>query len=288
MKDRKDPDLTREKQTRSEQREEARAKAKALREQHKKGEQRKRLALQFGVGGAVIAVVALVAFALVSGANKETVVPANFSYNDGIKIGTNLEAFTPDYTPAPGEAGANVPNIQVYLDYQCPFCRDFELPNQSQIESWVTKGIATIEVHPISFLDGRGSPNEYSSRAANAAVCVAENSPNSFFKFNSLLFANQPEEGTNGPSNSELFDRAKEAGISNEAEIKSCIDEKRYGTWISNITTKALNENIPGTEYRVEGTPFVLVNNEPFKTEANADFYSPARFAQFLQSVSVN
>ena len=48
------PDLTREKQTRSEQREAARAKAKELREQHKKGEQRKRLALQFGVGGAVL------------------------------------------------------------------------------------------------------------------------------------------------------------------------------------------------------------------------------------------
>lgn len=280
--------MTREKQTRSEQREEARAKAKALREQHKKGEQRKRLALQLGVGGSVIAVVALVVFALVSGANKETVVPANMSFNDGIKIGTNLEAFTPDYTPAPGEAGANVPNIQIYLDYQCPFCRDFELPNQSQIESWVTKGIATIEIHPISFLDGRGTPNEYSSRAANAAVCVAELSPNSFFKYNSLLFANQPEEGTAGPSNSELFDRAKEAGISNEAEIKSCIDEKRYGAWISTITTKALNENIPGTNYKVEGTPFVMVNNEPFQTEANADFYSPARFAQFLQSKTVN
>lgn len=280
--------MTREKQTRSEQREAARAKAKALREQHKKGEARKRLALQFGVGGAVIAVIALVAFALVSGANKETAVPANFSYNDGIKIGTNLEAFTPDYTPAPGEAGTNVPNIQIYLDYQCPFCRDFELPNSSQIESWVSKGVATIEIHPISFLDGRGTPNEYSSRAANAAVCVAELSPNSFFKYNSLLFANQPEEGTAGPSNSELFDRAKEAGIANEAGIKSCIDEKRYGAWISTITTKALNENIPGTDYKVEGTPFVMVNNEPFKTEVNADFYSPARFAQFLQSVTVN
>lgn len=287
-KDRKDPILTREKQTRSEQREAARAKAKALREQQKKGEARKRIALQVGVGGSVIVVIALVAFALISGANKETAVPANMSFNDGIKIGTNLEAFTPSYTPAAGEAGTSAPNIQIYVDYQCPFCRDFELPNQSQIESWVTKGIATVEFHPISFLDGRGTPNEYSSRAANAAVCVAELSPNSFFKYNSLLFANQPEEGTAGPDNAELFDRAKEAGVTNEDEIQSCINEKRYGAWISEITTKALNENIPGTQYRVEGTPFVMVNNQPFKTEVNADFYSPARFAQFLQSVSGN
>ncbi len=280
--------MSREKQTRSEQREEARAKAKLMREQHKKDEKRKRAALQFGVGGAVIAVVGLVAFALISGANKETVEPKNMAFNYGIKIGTNLEAFTPDYTPAPGEGGVNVPNIQVYIDYQCPFCRDFELPNQSQFESWVTKGAATLEIHPISFLDGRGTPNEYSSRAANAAVCVAEYSPNSFFKFNSLLFENQPEEGLAGPDNSELFERAKEAGITNTSEIQSCINEKRFGAWVSDITSKTLNENIPGTQYRVEGTPFVMVNNQPFQTENNADFYSPARFAQFLQSVSVN
>jgi protein-disulfide isomerase len=280
--------LTREKINRSEQREAARAKAKELREQHRKGEKRKRLALQIGVGGAVVAVLGLVAFALVSGANKETVVPKNMSYNNGIKIGSNLEAFTADYTPVPGKNGANVPNIQIYLDYQCPVCQAFELPNASQVESWVKAGTATLEIHPISFLDGRGSPNEYSSRAANAAVCVAENSPNSFFRFNSLLFKNQPAEGTAGPDNNALFETAKQAGVLNEAEIKSCIDEKRYGPWISDVTTQALNENVPGTQYKIEGTPFVMINNQVFKTDVNADFFSPARFAQFLQTVAVN
>lgn len=281
--------MTPDKQTRSEQREEARAKAKSLREEQKKGERRKRLALQLGVGGSVIGVVALLGFALLSGtAGKSTAAPANMMFNDGIKIGTNLEAFTPDYTPAPGEGGTSVPNIQVYLDYQCPFCRDFELPNQSQIESWVTKGIATVQIHPISFLDGRGSPNEFSSRAANAAVCVAELSPNSFFKFNSVLFSNQPTEGAAGPNNSELFEFAKSAGVTNQDEIKTCIDEKRYGSWIATATEKALSEPLPGSGLSLKGTPFVLVNDQQFVTELQADFYSPARFAQFLQSVSVN
>lgn len=279
--------MTPDKQTRSEQREAARAKARVLRDQHKKGEKRKRLALQLGLGASVLGVVGLVVFAMVSAAPKETVVPANVTASNGIKVGTNLELFTPDYTPAPGEAGSNVPNITVYLDYQCPYCRDFELPNQSQMESWASTGVATVEIHPISFLDGQ-SLNEYSSRAANAAVCVAELSPNSFFKFNSMLFKNQPEEGTSGPNNDELFATAKEAGILNSAAVETCIKEKRYGAWISAITTKALTENIPGTQYKVEGTPFVLVNNQPFKTEVPADFYSPARFQQFLQTVAVN
>ena len=276
--------MTREKHTRSEQREAARAKAKELREQHKKGEQRKRLALQFGVGGAVVAVIALVAFALVSGANKETVVPKNMSFNNGIKIGTNLEAFTADYTPAPGKAGTSVPNIQIYLDYQCPVCQAFEVPNASQLESWVKTGAATVEYHPISFLDGRGSPNEYSSRAANAAICVAEHSPDNYFKFNNILFANQPEEGTAGPSNQDLISRASEAGVAVNDTFTSCVNDKVFANWISDTTDKVLSEPIKGTNYSVEGTPYILVNGKPYTWNTGEELVSPARFAQFVQA----
>lgn len=280
--------MTREKLTRSEQREAAREKAKSMREQHKKGEQRKRMFLKLGIGAALLAVIGVVTMALVSGANKQLVEPTNMSFNDGIKIGTNLEAFTADYTPTPGEAGASVPNIQIYLDYQCPYCKKFELPNQSQIEKWVSTGVATIEIHPLSFLDGRASPNEYSSRAANAAVCVAEHSPNSFLKFNSAIFQIQPEEGTPGPNNDEIFKQVEAVGAINTDEIKSCMAEKRYNTWIKEASDRALFEPLPGSGLKMEGTPFVLINDQQFKTENAAEFYSPARFAQFLQTVANN
>lgn len=275
--------MTREKLTRSEQREAARAKAKIMREQQKRGEKRKKVAIQVGISVVVLAVLGTIGLVLVNGANKVDTVPTNMSFNDGIKIGTNLEAFTPDYTPAPGAAGSNVPNIQIYLDYQCPYCQAFDLPNNSQMESWVSTGAATLEIHPISFLDGQ-SANAYSSRAANAAVCVSEYSPNSFFKFNAVLFANQPKEGTAGPSDDELKSRVTEVGAQNASQINSCIDNKTYSTWIGQITTKALNEPIPGTEAKFSGTPFVLINGEQFVTENVKDFYNPARFAQFLQS----
>ncbi len=278
--------MTPDKQTRSEQREEARAKARQLREEQKKGDRRKRLALQLGLGGSVIGVVALVAFAIISASQvKPAAAPANMMFNDGIKIGTNLEAFTPNYTPAPGEAGTNVPNIQVYLDYQCSHCRDFELPNQSQIESWVSKGIATVQIHPVSFVE---SPSDFSMKAANAAVCVAELSPNSFLKFNSVLFANQPEGNSDGPKNEDLFNFAKSVGVSNETEVRSCINEKRYKSWIESATVRALTEPLPESGLKFEGTPFVLVDNQQYTAQTKGDFNSPARFAQFLQSATVN
>jgi protein-disulfide isomerase len=285
--------LHNDKPTRSQQREIARAKARELREQHKKGQRNKKILLQVGVVAAVLGVAALVVALATSGGNGGAATnaePKNFTFNDGLKLGTNLEAFTPTATPspAPGTSPATVPNIVIYLDYQCPICQMFEVPNQSQIESWVKDGKATLEIHPISFLDGRGSPNEYSSRAANAAICVAEYSPSQFFKYNSVLFENQPAELTNGPENSELIARAKEVGVSNADKIASCINAKSYGTWLSLATARALSEKIPGTDLQVDGTPFILVNGQQYTFETNDELTSPARFAQFLQTVSNN
>jgi len=272
--------------TRSEQREEARQKAKALREQQKKGERRKRIGLQVGVVGAIIAVVALIVIALVSGSTnseKTQATPTNMSFDGGIKIGTDLKAFTSTSTPTPAD-GKEVPNIKIFVDYQCPVCQAFEVPNSSQIESWVKTGAATVEIHPISFLDGRGSPNEYSSRATNAAICVAEYSPDNFYKYNSLLFANQPAEGTAGPENKELIARAQDAGAGNIDKITQCINDKSFGNWISDTTDKVLSEPLPGTNLTVEGTPYILVNGQPYTWTKGEELVSPARFAQFVMT----
>jgi protein-disulfide isomerase len=276
------------KPTRSEQRDAARAKAREMREQHKKGEKRKRVAIQASIGAVVLGIVAIIGFAIVSGGDKVVAQPTNMIFNDGIKIGANLEAFTSSSTPVPttSPAPAEVPNIVVYIDYQCPICQAFEVPNKSQIESWVSSGAATLELHPISFLDGRGSPNEYSSRAANATVCVAEHSPAQVFKFNSVLFENQPEEGTAGPDNKELIARTVEVGVTNADKIASCISSKSFGTWVADATDRALGQKIPGTDFQVDGTPFILVNGKQYTWETGEDLVSPARFAQFVQSVS--
>jgi protein-disulfide isomerase len=158
-----------ERLSRNEQREAARAKARAMREQAKKGEKRKRLIVQSSVVIGTLAIVGIVAAAIINGANTASVsglTPKNFSYDDGIKLGVNAAAYTTESTPTPSATpGAKAPiNIKMYIDYQCPVCKNFEAGNIDQIKSWLDSGYATLEVHPISFLDGKGSPN--STRAA--------------------------------------------------------------------------------------------------------------------------
>lgn len=280
--------------TRNQQREEARAKAKALREQHKKGERRKRLGLQLGIGAVIIAAVSIVTFAIASGSNSPatSAAPTNLIFDGGIKIGVGLEAFTktntPTPVPAPSATAATTtpPNIVIYLDYQCPICQQFEVPNSSQLKSWVNTGAATVEIHPLSFLDGRATPNEYSSRAGNAAICVAEYAPNSFFDYSSLLFENQPQEGTAGPSNDELVADLAKVQIKATDQLTSCIKNKSFGPWLLDHTSKVLSTPIPGTKLTVDGTPYILVNGQRYTWKTNEDLMSPARFAQFVQSAS--
>ena len=271
--------------TRSEQREAARAKAKSLREQQQKGDKRKRVFIQLGIAISVIVAVGAVAFTIFSASTASTAVPTNATYNDGVKVGAGLKVITPTFTPT-SPTGEEPIEIIIYVDYQCPICAIFELPNSQQIKNWVDTGAATVQMHALSFLDGRGSPNAFSSRAANAAVCLSEYSPDNFFDYNTRLFQAQPTEGAPGPENSDLISFAEEVGATNMNQVSSCINNKEFGNWIKDATERALTEPIPGTEIQISGTPSVFVNGEQYTWNTGEELASAARFAQFIQFVT--
>jgi len=282
------------KPTRNEQREAARAKAKQMREQQQRSASRKRLGTQLGIVGGVLALVAVIVFVVLSntaGGGQPSLgkaTPTNMTYSGGIKIGTGLKAFTKTFTPAPAANAKHVPNLEIYVDPQCPNCRDFETANSAEIQDLVTRGVITLTIHPISFLD-RSSLNYYSSRAANALACVATYSPDNFFNFMQILYKNQPQESPaiNGPDGAALLSSAQTAGATNLDKIKSCIDNNAMGTWVVNQTTKFLSNKsfndaavaagTPGI-----GTPFILVDGTPWF----GNWANPATFAQMLQAAT--
>ena len=64
-------------------------------------------------------------------------------------------------------------NIPRNEDFGCPICLEFERATHVQLEKDVRANLAQVRYHPMSILD-RGSPNQYSTRAANAAVCASD------------------------------------------------------------------------------------------------------------------
>lgn len=277
--------MSNQKLTRSEQREQARQKARELREQTSKKEKRNKLVLQLSVVGAALAIVvgvgAVIAFEAANRADAPVVneTPANLTDLGGIKIGVGLQAFTSTNTPTPDNT-EKTPEIVVYVDYQCPICQAFDVPNAAQLRSWVDTGAATVEIRPLSFLD-RASLNEYSSRAANAAFCVANFQPDSYFDYHQVLMENQPSEGQEGLSDQRLYDLASQSGAGTE-EVKGCIQNKSFGDFVEQHTQFVLSN--PQDGVTVSGTPTILVNGKQYTWNTGDELLSPERFAQFVSS----
>lgn len=276
--------------SKNQRRDAARKKATQLRVEQKKKDRRNRVFLQGGIVVAAIAIVAIVALIIMNSIRPAGPGPANMA-SDGILIGQGMTAvktpaLQPEATPVPSEPDSTgtVADIRVYVDYLCPFCGLFETTNSEQIAQWVDSGAATVEIHPVSILTSKSAGTQYSLRAANAAACVANYSPNDFYAFNAALFKDQPAEGTDGLSNDEITKVVKDAGITTSvSKINSCIEDTTYKSWVLAATDRALTGPIPNAAIpAVTGTPTVLVNGKQYVGALD----DPKEFAAFvLQSV---
>ncbi|MEP6843962.1 MAG: thioredoxin domain-containing protein [Pseudolysinimonas sp.] len=276
-------------QGRSEVREGARERAREMRELHKKQDRNRRRIVAGSVVGGVLVAVVVVALVILNFAQPGGRGPLNM-LSDGIKIGPGFKAVQTPGIPVnsqPVPSATNSPDvidIKIYIDYLCANCATFEKKNDDQLRAWVKSGAATVEIHPIAVLTTKSAGTQYSLRAANAAACVAEFSPNKFFDFNDALFVDQPKQGTAGLDDAHLAARAAKVGGTNTTQVTKCIEDHRFRTWVQAATTRALNGPIPNSNLKaVAGTPTIIVNGSQFKYTTAFD---PNEFAQFVLQVA--
>ena len=278
-------------------RDQAREKARIEREAEKTRMRRNRIILQAGIGAAVVAIVVVVVLIIVgrdsAGIPTNGPGPKNMASNGVLLVGPAMQAERTPAAKANGQAEAtdraaheDTVTIVMFIDYQCPYCRQFESTNDEQIQALVESGKATLEVHPISFLDSASLGNRYSTRAANAAACVADVDPDRFFAVNSALFAAQPAERTPGKSDAELLSILTGAGASGTA-IRRCVTAETFAPWVAQATdelhigsqTKVF-DGIANTPSVFGGTPTVFVNGEQY----GGLLTDPEAFAQFIEA----
>ena len=256
-----------DRQSKNERREAAREKAKVLRDQQRKKEKRGKVFLQGGVILASLAILAVVALVLINSVKAPGSGPRNM-LSDGILIGegftaTPTAALKPGADPVPNvrDESSDVIHIQMYVDYFCPVCGQFEKANGDQLTTWLETGAATVEIFPMAILDRSSQGTKYATRAANAAACVANYSPDQYYDFHNILFANQPEENTPGLTDEQLVDLTTEAKVSSPKLVADCIADQKFKTWVADARTRAQNGPIPNSNVdKVTGTPTVIVN----------------------------
>ncbi len=257
----------------------AREKARQLRTSHQRKERRRRLFIGGGITVAVIAVLAIVAVVLVSAIRPTVPGPKNMA-SDGVVVGSGLKVKTTTALAADAKPVANTPDpkgstvdIRIYADYLCKLCGDFQRTNLEQLEPLVKNGAVTVEMHPVAIYTSHSAGTKYSLRAANAAACVANYSPNSFWKFNASLFEKQPAEGGPGLTDDALKQRAAASGAGKADEIDSCIDDGRFKSWVTTASDRALSGPIPNSDVpKMTNALLVLVNGKPYTGSlTNAD-----------------
>lgn len=141
--------------------------------------------------------------------------------------------------------------VVVYEDFQCSYCKEVDAGVGDYLEERMEDGDITVEYRIVSFLDS-ASQNEYSSRAANAALCVFDKAgPGAFYEVREDLFDEQPDEGRAGPDDAALKEYASDAG----ADVGDCITNRTYD---ETVTTATQNMSRDG----VTGTPTVMVDGE--------------------------
>ena len=274
---------------------EAREKARLIREAQLKKDKRNKLLIGWGIVVAVVAILAVVALVVTTTMQNNAPVadqgptPANGNAHGGITLLANTEVAKlepatvdaasvgepPQTAPAeivaPGaEAEAGKPvKVVLYIDFICPVCKNFEAQYNEQLTTLRNEGKISVEYRALGFLDNRSSTN-YSSRAANAAACVVNESPEKYAEFVDSLFANQPAEGGAGISDDDLKKMATDIGAK---PIDTCIDEKTYRPFVKFTTKQA-------AAIGVTGTPTVFVDGKQWGKGANAQ----TPFPEFLQA----
>jgi protein-disulfide isomerase len=165
-------------------------------------------------------------------------------------------------------AGGRV-RVDVFIDFLCPYCRQFELSSGTAVARLAADGQASVAYHPMNFLD-EASTTSYSTRAAAASGCAADQGR--FLDYAHALFVNQPPEGGAGLSDEELVSLAQQAGLS-EARFAGCVAEAPYLDWPAYVTARA-------TALGVSATPTAMVNRTAVQPDARAIAAVVARISQ--------
>jgi protein-disulfide isomerase len=141
--------------------------------------------------------------------------------------------------------------VELYEDFFCPACRQFEREAGAELREWAADGEVRLVYRPLAFLNGY-STTRYSTRALNAAACAADEGR--FVEMHDQLFRTQPPEGGPGLSDDRLVALGRAAGADGGA-FAACVTDLRYERWTQRATDAASKSG-------VVRTPTVLVNGE--------------------------
>ena len=253
--------------TKSSGRAAARERIRLERERAARRRRRNRVLIVVGsaVGAIVVAVVAIVVIG--SGQDKGTSTAAVHSayYNGPFAPVTK----NPDHSVTNAQPGVKTPVLDIYEDFQCPVCDEFEKTNGAAVQQLAREGKVRVIYHPFTIFLGEQPAQDNSVRAWAAAQCVPAGS---WMRYHNLLYSNQPGERTrNGFPISLLLALGAKIGLSS-ASFTQCVSSQTYAPQAVPLSEQIIKGGI-------DSTPTVKLNGT---TVSNQTLIEPGTALQKL------
>ena len=176
-------------------------------------------------------------------------------------LNSSSTSATPTYTASQSGAVVTVGSgpvvIDVYEDYLCPICERFEERYGSDLTTALNANQISVRYHSIAILDPRTTPEGYSTRAANAALCSV---PAGIFPaYHKGLFDSQPAEGSAGLTDDELVKIGTDLGA--PADFAACVTGATNARAVTGETDKSTSTAALQTDGQF-GTPTVAIGGK--------------------------
>jgi len=135
-----------------------------------------------------------------------------------------------------------------YSDFECPFCKPFQLTMQQVIKDYGNKIAWVYRHYPLSF-------HTKAQKTAEASECVAEIAGNDgFWKFSDLVFEKMPDLEL-----TQLPDLVTQLGY-DATKFQTCLDSGKY----TKLVTDQLSD---GTKAGIQGTPGTVIISKSGKRD---------------------
>ena len=160
--------------------------------------------------------------------------------------------------------------VDLYEDFMCPICHDFETQTGSTVKQLITANKITVRYHPVAILDRASNGTQYSTRSAGAAAAAAVGGK--FVEFHDVLYANQPAENSDGLTDAKLIELGKSVGLGDA--FAKAVNDRTYDAWATKVT-----ETFSARGYT--GTPTVVIGGKQLQGVP-----TPAEFTQAVNQAA--
>lgn len=233
-----------ESKTKEERRQERRQRAAEMRKQAKKKARRDKIVRVSALVSVIAVLVGLIGYIAVTAHNKKDsdgwtqaatqLTPKNFDEHGAFQVKSN-------------NLKSSATRVDDFFDPLCPGCGAVHRASGDRMKELVKSGDIDLRLSPVSFLD-EASTDKYSTRAINAFVTVAENSPEHALDFLTALYRKdfQPQEGVQNYGQKPVTDQAlveAAVGAGVPADVAKTISEHRYADWIKKMSEKQVKRS---------------------------------------------